>query len=362
MKKVVAVNFVAKHSYLFVRRMIEGFILNDCYVFAIVSKNMPEIDEWRNLDNTELFEVDGYQSVADFPMKLLKFIRKDAKAINKRIDELSPSCMYLPIFTYWSLPIVKSLRKIPIIYAMHDPETHEKKRIVARYMNSQLGRRAKYIVILSEVFREFVKRKCHKDDAHVITVPSGHENEETRGTPLIHYDDNKTNYLFQGRIDKYKGLEILAKSYAKLYKENDNITLTVAGSGDFSPYAKIYDKLPNCTVINRWLTNEEVRGLFNDKSVITVLPYLSATQSGVINVAMPCGSPIIATKCGGIIEQITDNETGYLANPGDVEDFYLKMKYVAENKDDWNRIRENGYRRMEALSWEALSKKIVDIM
>lgn len=362
MKKVVVVNFVAKHSYLFIRRMIEGFIYNDCYVFAIVSKNMPEIEEWRSLKGIELYEVDGYQNIVDFPQKLFSFIRKDSKAINRRIDELKPSCIYLPIFTYWSLPINKYIKTLPVIYAMHDPEVHEKKRIVARYMNSKLGKSATYIVILSEVFREFVKKKYHKDETHVITVPSGLENEAADTVALIDYDDKKTNFLFQGRIDKYKGLEVLAEAYKKLYSENRDISLTVAGSGDFSMYSKSYGELPNCTVINRWLTNEEVSGLFNDKNVITVLPYTSATQSGVINVAMPCGSPIIATRCGGIVEQITDNENGYLVSPNDINELYLKMKYVTEHKDEWTRIRENGYKHMKELSWEVLSKKIVDIM
>lgn len=362
MKKVVVVNFVAKHSYLFIRRMIEGFLSNDCYVFAIVSKNMPEINEWRSLDGIELYEVDGYQNIIDFPKKLLAFARNDAKKINKRMEELSPSSIYLPVFTYWSLPIIKCIKKLPIIYAMHDPEVHEKKRIIAQYMNGRLGKGATYIVILSEVFRGLVKRKYHKDDSHVITVPSGIENEVTDTVKLINYNDDKVNFLFQGRIDKYKGLEVLAEAYAKLYENNKNITLTIAGSGDFSAYSKRYEELPNCTVINRWLTNGEVSGLFNDKSVITVLPYTSATQSGVINVAMPCGSPIIATRCGGIVEQITDNENGYLVNPDDVDSLYKKMKYVAENRDDWNRIRENGYKHMKELSWESLSKRIVNIM
>ena len=39
---------MAKHSYVFIKNMIEGLIHNDCKIIAIVSKNMPEIDKWKN--------------------------------------------------------------------------------------------------------------------------------------------------------------------------------------------------------------------------------------------------------------------------------------------------------------------------
>ena len=115
-------------------------------------------------------------------------------------------------------------------------------------------------------------------------------------------------------------------------------------------------------MINRWLTNDEVNSLFNDKSVITVLPYISATQSGVINVAMPNGSPIIATKCGGITEQIVDNRTGYLIEPNDVNALYEKMEYILNHRDELDDIRHNAYARMKTLGWDVLASRVVEIL
>ena len=303
-QKVIVVNFVAKHSYVFIKNMIEGLANNNCKVFAIVSKNMEEIHEWRMMKNVELYEVDGYTKVTTFPIKLFKLYKRDARYIRKRIKELN------------------------------------------------------------ELFRPHVKRCYRKSEKQIVTIPGGYENVEIKdkNIHLVKYDDSKINFLFQGRIDKYKGLVILAEAFEMLRKKYDNVTLTVAGAGDFKPYKNIFDRLSDCTVINRWLTNDEVNSLFNDRSVITVLPYISATQSGVINVAMPNGSPIIATRCGGIIEQIDDNKTGYLIEPNNVNELYEKMEYVLNHRDELDTIRNNAYARMKTLEWDVLAARVVEIL
>lgn len=363
-KKVIVVNFVAKHSYIFVKRMIEGLSHNNCYIFAIVSKNMKGLEEWKELDNIEFYEVDGYTDTITFGIKLIKFYFTDTKMIRKRVRELKAVSMYIPICTYWSWFINQILLDLPLIYAMHDPIAHGSRISLIRLFNYFLGKKAKTIIILSETFREYVKKVYKKLDNQIITIPSGHESlEETiNKVELIHYDNSKVNFLFHGRIDKYKGLHILAEAYEKLHNKYDDVTLTIAGSGDFKEYQVAFDRLQDCRIINRWLTDEEIKGLFNDKSVITVLPYISATQSGVINVAMPNGSPIIATRCGGIIEQIDDNKTGYLIEPNNVNELYEKMEYVLNHRDELDTIRNNAYARMKTLEWDVLAARVVEIL
>lgn len=364
-QKTVAVNFVAKHSYVFVQKMVEGLAHNGCRILAVVSQNMPEIQEWEKIEGITLYPVNGYTSIANFPVRLLVFFVKDAGRIKRIAREMGVQSVYLPICTYWSVFINLLFRGKKTVYAMHDPIPHDRRQIVIWAMNRWLGIRADTILILSDTFRDYVKQHCHKNDDEIITVPEGavRDSESMERTcPLVQYDDSKVNFLFQGRIDRYKGLTVLAEAYRRIREKYDNVTLTVAGSGNFSEYESLYRDLKDCTVINRWLSSGEVAGLFNDRSVIAVLPYLSATQSGVINVAMPSGSPIIATRCGGIVEQVVDNETGYLIPPNDADALFLKMEYVINSRDDWGRIRENAYRRMQGLAWDALSMRLAQVL
>lgn len=364
-QKTVAVNFVAKHSYVFVQKMVEGLAHNGYRILAIVSKNMPEIKEWEKIEGITIYPVNGYTSIANFPLRLLLLFVMDAGKIKRVACEMDVQSVYVPICTYWSVFVNLLFGGKKSVYAMHDPMPHDKRRIVIRIMNRWLGMRSDTLLILSDTFRSYVKQHYHKNDDKIITVPSGVECDSESVEvvlPLVQYDDSKVNFLFHGRIDRYKGLAILAVAYKRIREKYDNVTLTVAGSGDFGEYEGMYKDLKDCTVINRWLSNGEVTGLFNDRSVIAVLPYLSATQSGVINVAMPIGSPIIATRCGGIVEQITDNETGYLIPPNDVDALFLKMEHVINNRDDWSRIRENAYKRMQSLSWDSLAKRLASAL
>lgn len=354
---------MAKHSYVFIKNMIEGLIHNDCKIIAIVSKNMPEIDKWKNIEGIKIYEVDGYTNIRTFPLKLIKYYLKDAPRIKKLVKKLNINGEYIPICSYWSWVIHLSLPPVKLVYAMHDPVSHNRKITPIRVFNYLIARQADYIVILSDIFRQHVKDFYRKRDNQIVMIPSGYENVAISGTQtqIVVYDENKINFLFQGRIDKYKGLDILAKAYEKLRKKYDDVSLTIAGSGDFSLYEPLYKYLEDCTIINRWLTDEEVTSLFNDRNVITVLPYTSATQSGVINVALPNGSPIIASRCGGIEEQIVDGVTGYLFEPNNIDELLKKMEYVILHKNELEEIRRNGYKKMKSLDWDILSKKLADI-
>ena len=69
-------------------------------------------------------------------------------------------------------------------------------------------------------------------------------------------------------------------------------------------------------IANRYIPNEEVGELFGRADVL-ILPYLSASQSGVAQIALANGLPIIASKTGGLPEVITENVNGLLVPAGD---------------------------------------------
>ena len=92
------------------------------------------------------------------------------------------------------------------------------------------------------------------------------------------------------------------------------------------------------------------------------MPYLDATQSGVIPIAMEYESIVIASNTGGLSEQVKDKETGYLFEPGDSDDLYRKMKYVMENYDNQDVIIDNARKYIKSLSWDALAGELKKII
>jgi len=65
-------------------------------------------------------------------------------------------------------------------------------------------------------------------------------------------------------------------------------------------------------IINKWLTNSEIENLVN-KSNLVVLPYIEASQSGVIAIAHSLSTPVVVTPVGGLVDQVIEGENGLIA-------------------------------------------------
>ena len=180
--------------------------------------------------------------------------------------------------------------------------------------------------------------------------------------PSWSYDERKVNFLFYGQISKYKGLDVLISAYKKVFQNSNDVTLTIIGNGDMSSYNNMIKGIQNISIINRWIENYEIPYIFKGKNIVTVCPYKTATQSGIIPLAMYYESLVIATRTGGLVEQIRDNETGLLVNPNDVEDLSEIMKYVASNIEQFNYIILNSKKFINNFTWDQLSSKILEII
>ena len=134
-----------------------------------------------------------------------------------------------------------------------------------------------------------------------------------------HHDGGNT-ILFFGKVRKYKGLDVLLAAMPKVLKTVDVNLLIV---GEFYDSIERYNRLirehrieSHVRLDNRYVPNEQVPGIFKQADVL-VLPYLSATQSGVARIALSNGVPIIASKTGGLSEAIKENVTGLFFPAGD---------------------------------------------
>lgn len=371
MKKCIVVNFVGLRgggvSYAY--EMVRGLCINGCKVYAIVSNEMESIETWRKIEGIRLIEVNGYSTKFNFIPRLIYFLTVEKKRIRSILKAENVDAVYLPMTSFWAIFVNYVLTGYKKIYTMHDPIPHNKNNIIPNFISDKCARDADAIIILSDVFKEYIHHKYKMPYGKIVTIPLGSQNyyEESknlgiREKPIIKYDSAKYNFLFYGRITEYKGLHILAQAYEKLSKEFDNITLTVAGNGNFTPYQESYKDLKNFTLINRWIDEQEVYDLFQGKNIITIVPYLTATQSGIIPIAMQFGSPVIASKCGGLIEQVLDNVTGYLVEPGNVDLLYEKMKHIIQHPNEVANIKDAANEYIQKLDWTELTKRVIGIV
>jgi glycosyltransferase involved in cell wall biosynthesis len=138
-------------------------------------------------------------------------------------------------------------------------------------------------------------------------------------TPGIANREGRT-ILFFGKVRKYKGLDLLLAAMPKVLSRIE-CRLVVIGEfyDSMEKYQKMVLKLGienNVRIDNRYVPNEEVPAIFDGADVL-VLPYLSATQSGVARIALSNRLPIIASRTGGLSESVVEDFNGMLFPPGD---------------------------------------------
>ncbi len=140
--------------------------------------------------------------------------------------------------------------------------------------------------------------------------------------------------LFFGFVRPYKGLEYLIQAL-RLIREQMDVHLLVVGEFWTAPefyehYATEFGVSDVMTIINRYVPNEELRPYF-DAADVVVLPYVSATQSGVAQLAFGFGKPVITTRVGGLYEIVEDGVNGLIVPPQDEQALAAAVvRYFAE--------------------------------
>ncbi|UCF38342.1 MAG: glycosyltransferase [Acidobacteriota bacterium] len=174
---------------------------------------------------------------------------------------------------------------------------------------------------------------------------------------------DRAQILFFGKIREYKGLETLIDALG-LIKGKLDFQAVIAGEFYLNPepyYAQVKRLGLEEDVVwcDRYIPNEEVPRLFRSSDLV-VLPYLRATQSGVVPVAYQFEVPVIASDVGGLSEVILEGETGYLVPPGNPAAIAERLlAYFRQGRQDEFRKKIRAFRK--ALTWESVVEAIVDM-
>ncbi len=173
-------------------------------------------------------------------------------------------------------------------------------------------------------------------------------------------DPTRKTLLFFGFIRDYKGLDILLRAFDQL---DDSYQLVIGGEtyGSFDKYAEIINSLKNKNQVyvhNDYISDSQVPVFFSAADVC-VLPYKSATQSGITSIAYHFDIPIIATNVGGLKESILHNETGLIVQNCDASEIALSVR----NFFDLNLAEKfiSGIQKIKVnLSWEKFANDIIE--
>jgi len=274
------------------------------------------------------------------------------------------------IVSYW-LPfmapafgfIIRHLPKVKKIYLIHNARFHEK-WLFAEQLTRYAMRPADGFITLSEASSKDLLKVIDQSAKDKILQLFHPVYEQL----LLHQEQvqsHQKRILFFGFVKHYKGLDILLEAMPEVIKQIPELKLVIAGDvyGDKKVYwDKIIDLClkDNVEAHFRYIPDEQIEGFFTGCDVC-VLPYRSATQSGVAQMAFAYEVPVIATKVGGIEEVVIDGENGLLAEPENALD--LAKKIIGfYSQDIASRFRDNIRSQNEQFSWDAFTKRVLDYL
>ena len=166
--------------------------------------------------------------------------------------------------------------------------------------------------------------------------------------------------LFFGRIEPYKGLALLLQAMPGVFEKFPDWRLVVAGSGDITAYAELLNH-PQIEVINSYLSDAAIADLMQ-RSRFLVLPYIEATQSGVIPIAYAFARPVIATDVGSLRDMLLNGETGLLIPPNDVRALTDAIQALAADLSLCERMGKNAYRiGKDEWGWGKIARSHLEI-
>jgi len=169
--------------------------------------------------------------------------------------------------------------------------------------------------------------------------------------------------LFFGYVRPYKGLSDLLAALALARPDAWDLLYVV---GEFyEPRERYAEALAHpalrgkVRVVDRYVANEEVAAYVAAADVVA-LPYREATGSGIAQVAFGGGTPVIATRTGGLEEVVEEGVTGLLVPPGDPHALARAIeRYFDEGLAP--RLREGVARARGRFTWEALVEALTEL-
>ena len=165
-----------------------------------------------------------------------------------------------------------------------------------RATKSRLLKRASLVFVHAEALRGQVVEEWGIQ-APIVVIPHGIATPRVRPLPAT------PTLLAFGRIQPYKGLDVLFDAMPTIWADVPETLLRVVGQGRLAEHPVLSD--PRVEVNNEYLPESAVPELFGDATAV-VLPYREASQSGVGSLAKEYGRAIVASDVGGLAELVGD--------------------------------------------------------
>jgi alpha-maltose-1-phosphate synthase len=271
--------------------------------------------------------------------------------------------------------LVQAIHDVPLVVTLHSMEPLRPWKAdqlgtgyaVSSWAERLAVERAERVIAVSGQMRADILTHFRVDPERVVVIHNGVDAEAFRRTErreaLARHGVREPYVLFVGRISEQKGIFPLLEAARAL---PEDVSLVLCASSPDTPelLARLEAAVagrPRVRWINAMLPVADVVELYSHAAVF-VCPSIYE-PFGLINLeAMACGTPVVATRVGGIPEVVVDGETGWLVPPGDEAALAQALRGALADQARARRMGEAGRRRVEAhFSWDRIAERTLAV-
>ncbi len=287
----------------------------------------------------------------------------------RRVKDWNPDIVHILNETnIWLNIFVALLKFAPVVTTVHDVQVHPGDTMtgrVPRVFPNILAKQSDAIIVHGARLREEAVRTLSIAPRKVHVAPHPpltYFLDLAKKNRCVKPTDNVFRVLFYGRLQEYKGLRYLLQAAPLVHAKVQNVRFVIAGAGDdFSIYQRYVQDPSIIELRDRFISEIETAWLFAAADVLA-LPYIEASQSGVLMIAVPFGLPIVATEVGELPDVVRSLGIGLVVPPKNSYSLASQIIELAANANLRKQCSENAAKGMAGIySRDTLSSQLIGI-
>ena len=276
---------------------------------------------------------------------------------------------WLPFFAPAFSGVAKKIRKYSdatIMVICDNIIPHEERLLDTRLTKRFFGFIDSFIVLSKKVENEllsFIPEAKYKYSPHPIYSIFNNTLSKEQAKAELKLATKKV-LLFFGLIREYKGLDILINAMEKIKTELEDYTLLIVGEcyENENKYTELIKKAgitDNVKCHYSFIPDNEVGKYFSAADVV-VLPYKTASQSGIVQIAYHFDTPVIVSNVGGLPEIVDEGKTGYCVEPN--SNAFAKAIKAFYEKDNISEMNSKISDYKSRFSWDNMVSAIEELV
>ena len=290
--------------------------------------------------------------------------------VGRQLCKMRPDIVLMKYWTPFMAPCFGSIARLArknghtrVICQIDNVEPHEH-HITDRIFNRYYLRSVDGFIYMSEQVHGELEAYTHAPalfSPHPMFEHFGERKERNEACNALGINPNERYSLFFGLIRDYKGLDTLIEAWAKFRRPGHKLLIAGEFYASREKYVEMIERLQLSNDIilhDHFIPDSEVVDYFSAADCV-VLPYKTATQSGVTQIAYNFRTPIIVTNVGGLKEIVPDGVVGYVVDSS-VDGVLngLERIYEAGRLEEFTHNMEHERKRF---SWATMCDKIEEV-